>query len=53
MEEALAQALLLLAKDKHLRQQMGAKGRNKTEKYKWKNVAKKWSLIMPACTEAY
>jgi len=37
--EALAQALLLLAQDKHLRQQMGAKGRVKAEKYSWKNVA--------------
>ena len=40
-EEALAQALLLLAQNKPLRQQMGAKGRNKAEKYSWKNVAQR------------
>ncbi len=40
-EEALAQALLHLVRDKPLRQQMGAKGRVKAEKYSWKNIAQK------------
>jgi len=40
-EDALARALLLLAQNKPLRQQMGAKGRNKAEKYSWKNVAQR------------
>jgi phosphatidylinositol alpha-mannosyltransferase len=39
-EEALTRALLLLAQDRHLRQQMGAKGRDKAEKYSWENVAR-------------
>jgi len=40
-EEALAQALLSLAEDKSLRQQMGAKGRIKAEEYSWENIAQK------------
>ena len=38
-EESLADALLSLLNDKSLRQQMGAKGRIKSEKYSWANVA--------------
>jgi len=38
-EKALTQALLSLIKDRSLRQQMGAKGRIKAEKYSWANVA--------------
>jgi len=37
--DALAQALLSLAKDKSLRQQMGAKGRTKAKEYSWENIA--------------
>jgi len=40
-EEALAQALLSLTKDKSLRQQMGAKGRIKAKEYSWKYIAQK------------
>jgi len=39
-EESLARALLSLLEDKSLRQQMGAKGRIKAEKYSWTNVAR-------------
>lgn len=39
-EEALANALLSLMKDRTLRDQMGAKGRIKAEKYSWENVAR-------------
>jgi phosphatidylinositol alpha-mannosyltransferase len=38
-EKSLAHALLSLLEDKSLRQQMGAKGRIKAEKYSWTNVA--------------
>jgi len=38
-EESLARALLSLLDNKSLRQQMGAKGRVKAEKYSWANVA--------------
>ncbi len=39
-ENSLARALLSLLEDKPLRQQMGAKGRIKAEKYSWTNVAR-------------
>ena len=38
-EESLARALLSLLDDKYLRNQMGAEGRIKAEKYSWANVA--------------
>ena len=38
-EESLARALLSLLDDKSLRNQMGAEGRIKAEKYSWANVA--------------
>ncbi len=39
-EESLARALLSLLENKALRQQMGAKGKIKAEKYSWTNVAR-------------
>lgn len=39
-EKSLAHALLSLLDNKSLRQQMGAKGRIKAEKYSWANVAR-------------
>ncbi len=38
-QEALAQALILLLRDKELCQQMGARGRAKVEQYSWERVA--------------
>ncbi len=38
---ALAQALLLLARDPQLRQQMGARGRAKALGYSWQNIARR------------
>jgi len=39
--EMLAQALISLMGDKSLRQQMGAKGKDKAQEYSWRQVAKK------------
>ncbi len=39
-DDSLAHALLTLLEDKHLRQQMGTRGRNKAEKYSWANIAR-------------
>ncbi len=40
-EDTLAAALLSLIKDKHLRQQMGERGRLKAEGYSWENIAQR------------
>lgn len=39
-EEALAEAILSLAENRSLREQMGAKGKVKANKYSWKSVAR-------------
>ena len=39
--QALAEALVRLLSDRSLRQEMGAKGRQKVEKYSWQNIAQR------------
>jgi phosphatidylinositol alpha-mannosyltransferase len=38
-EQALANALVRLLSDRALRQEMGARGRQKAEEYSWQNIA--------------
>ncbi|MBE0415679.1 MAG: glycosyltransferase family 4 protein [Dehalococcoidia bacterium] len=40
-EQALATALIRLLSDKHLRQEMGARGRLKVEEYGWQNITRR------------
>jgi phosphatidylinositol alpha-mannosyltransferase len=40
-EQALAQALIRLLSDSSLRQEMGARGKQKVEEYSWQNIAQR------------
>lgn len=52
-EKALAQAILSLAEDRTLREQMGARGKIKAQKYSWENIARQILDYYQVCLPSY